>query len=68
MKTIQVNWGAWPNANSDKMASDTDEQYQEVLGDKSYMMGVSPYFYTNIRKAQEHTPLWDTHGAIHLAD
>ncbi|RYP36998.1 hypothetical protein DL767_003153 [Monosporascus sp. MG133] len=43
------NWGAWPNANSDQITTDGDREYQRVLGDKSYMMGVSPYFYTNLR-------------------
>jgi hypothetical protein len=43
---LLVNWGAWPNANQASMTTDADTQYQSALSDKSYMMGVSPYFYT----------------------
>ncbi|KAI1431041.1 glycoside hydrolase family 71 protein [Xylaria sp. CBS 124048] len=42
------NWGAWPNANELNMTTGNDIAYQLVLGDKSYMMGVSPYFYTDL--------------------
>lgn len=28
------------------MTTDGDVWYQDTLGDKAYMMGVSPYFYT----------------------
>lgn len=28
------------------LSVDGDTQYQSTLGDKAYMMGVSPYFYT----------------------
>lgn len=28
------------------MSTDADVAYQSTLGDKVYMMGVSPYFYT----------------------
>ncbi|KAK6064742.1 glucan endo-1,3-alpha-glucosidase agn1 [Seiridium cupressi] len=42
------NWGAWPNPNSKTITSDADTQYQSALGDKAYMMGVSPYFYTDL--------------------
>ncbi|KAI1827076.1 glycoside hydrolase family 71 protein [Xylaria intraflava] len=42
------NWGAWPNANEPNMSTGNDVAYQSVLAGKSYMMGVSPYFYTNL--------------------
>lgn len=42
------NWGAWPYANSKTLAVDGDTEYQSTLGDKTYMMGVSPYFYTDL--------------------
>ncbi|KAF3014008.1 hypothetical protein E8E14_009644 [Neopestalotiopsis sp. 37M] len=42
------NWGAWPYANSMTLSVDGDTQYQSTLGDKAYMMGVSPYFYTDL--------------------
>ncbi|KAI5459642.1 glycoside hydrolase family 71 protein [Mariannaea sp. PMI_226] len=42
------SWDAWPRANTGKMASTDDVLYQNVLGDKPYMMGVSPYFYVNL--------------------
>ncbi|ETS82253.1 hypothetical protein PFICI_07255 [Pestalotiopsis fici W106-1] len=42
------NWGAWPYANSKTLSVDGDTEYQSTLGDKTYMMGVSPYFYTDL--------------------
>ncbi|OTA99377.1 glycoside hydrolase family 71 protein [Hypoxylon sp. CI-4A] len=42
------NWGAWPNANQDAITTDADTGYQSALQGKSYMMGVSPYFYTDL--------------------
>jgi hypothetical protein len=45
--TPSVNWGGWPSANSFNMTSNEDKAYQSALGsEKSYMMCVSPYFYT----------------------
>ena len=45
--TGTVSWGAWPKANQQKMTTDEDVLYKNVLGSKNYMMGVSPYFYTS---------------------
>ncbi|KAI0199745.1 glycoside hydrolase family 71 protein [Astrocystis sublimbata] len=42
------NWGAWPEPNQKTMSTGNDDAYKRVLGDKPYMMGVSPYFYTNL--------------------
>lgn len=42
------NWGAWPGPNQMELTTDADTQYQTVLNGKLYMMGVSPYFYTNL--------------------
>lgn len=41
------NWDAWPHG---PQAKDTaaDVQWQQALGGKPYMMGVSPWFYTNL--------------------
>ncbi|KAI2617983.1 glycoside hydrolase family 71 protein [Hypomontagnella submonticulosa] len=42
------NWGAWPNANEYTINTGNDVAYKSSLQGKSYMMGVSPYFYTNL--------------------
>ncbi|KAI0811836.1 glycoside hydrolase family 71 protein [Xylaria sp. FL0064] len=42
------NWGAWPDANQYTMSTGNDVAYKSVLQGKPYMMGVSPYFYTNL--------------------
>ncbi|KAI3321399.1 glycoside hydrolase family 71 protein [Xylariaceae sp. AK1471] len=42
------NWGAWPEANQYTMSTGNDVAYKSVLAGKPYMMGVSPYFYTNL--------------------
>ncbi|KAJ2972466.1 hypothetical protein NUW58_g9180 [Xylaria curta] len=42
------NWGAWPEANQLTMSTGNDVAYKSVLNNKPYMMGVSPYFYTNL--------------------
>ncbi|KAI8628405.1 glycoside hydrolase family 71 protein [Xylariaceae sp. FL1651] len=42
------NWGAWPEANQYTMSTGNDVAYKSVLQGKPYMMGVSPYFYTNL--------------------
>ncbi|KAG9256840.1 glycoside hydrolase [Emericellopsis atlantica] len=42
------SWNAWPKPGEKAMSSIEDEAYQATLGAKSYMMGVSPWFYTNL--------------------
>ncbi|KAI6082756.1 glycoside hydrolase family 71 protein [Hypoxylon rubiginosum] len=42
------NWGAWPNANEYTINDGNDVAYKSSLQGKSYMMGVSPYFYTDL--------------------
>ncbi|KAI2636830.1 glycoside hydrolase family 71 protein [Xylaria nigripes] len=42
------NWGAWPEADQMNMTTDNDIAYQSTLQGKSYMMGVSPYYYANL--------------------
>lgn len=42
-----LNWGAWPYGASD-MTTDLDTAYMNVLASKTYMMPVSPWFYTNL--------------------
>ncbi|KAI1373097.1 glycoside hydrolase family 71 protein [Hypoxylon crocopeplum] len=42
------NWGAWPNANQYSMDEGNDLAYKSTLTGKAYMMGVSPYFYTDL--------------------
>lgn len=39
------NWGMWP-VGASNMTDSLDKQYQTAIGsDKSYMMGVSPWFF-----------------------
>ncbi|KAI0534315.1 glycoside hydrolase [Xylaria digitata] len=42
------NWGAWPERDQLTMSTGNDIAYKSVLQGKPYMMGVSPYFYTNL--------------------
>ncbi|OTA96250.1 glycoside hydrolase family 71 protein [Hypoxylon sp. CO27-5] len=42
------NWGAWPNANEYTITTGNDQAYKSSLQGKPYMMGVSPYFYTDL--------------------
>ncbi|KAI1802096.1 glycoside hydrolase family 71 protein [Daldinia bambusicola] len=42
------NWGAWPNPNEKSMNTGNDQAYKSSLQGKAYMMGVSPYFYTDL--------------------
>ncbi|KAK3316639.1 glycoside hydrolase [Apodospora peruviana] len=42
------SWDAWPKAGQTKMTADEDRAYKHALRGKKYMMGVSPYFYTNL--------------------
>ncbi|KAI2777770.1 glycoside hydrolase family 71 protein [Daldinia loculata] len=42
------NWGAWPNANENSINTGNDIAYKSSLQGKAYMMGVSPYFYTDL--------------------
>jgi len=42
-----VSWDAWPKAGHVRMTTCEDELYKEVLGEKKYMMPVSPFFYTS---------------------
>ncbi|RYC58264.1 hypothetical protein CHU98_g7938 [Xylaria longipes] len=42
------NWGAWPDPNQSTMSTGNDVAYKSVLNGKPYMMGVSPYFYTDL--------------------
>ncbi|KAI9151474.1 Glucan endo-1,3-alpha-glucosidase agn1 [Paramyrothecium foliicola] len=45
-----VHWGAWPNAGQLTKDPADDVLYKNMLNErsKSYMMGVSPWFYTNL--------------------
>ena len=41
------SWDAWPHGPEDKNTT-SDETWKAILKGKPYMMGVSPWFYTNI--------------------
>ncbi|KAL2372768.1 hypothetical protein RJ035_000803 [Blastomyces gilchristii] len=41
------SWDAWPVGAQSK-STHTDEEYMSLLGNKPYMMPVSPWFYTNL--------------------
>jgi hypothetical protein len=45
------SWDLWPEGATDKDTS-SDEMWINMLAGKPYMMGVSPWFYTNL-------PQWD---------
>ncbi|KAK4095914.1 glycoside hydrolase family 71 protein [Parathielavia hyrcaniae] len=42
------SWDAWPKAGQSKVTAVEDLLYKDNLGGKKYMMGVSPWFYTNL--------------------
>ena len=42
-----LSWDVWPNGPTG-ISSMIDTAWQGILGDKVYMMGVSPWFYTNL--------------------
>ncbi|KAL3429247.1 glycoside hydrolase [Aspergillus tetrazonus] len=44
-----MSWEAWPYGN-EKMNTTRDEQYMSLLGERPYIMPVSPWFYTNLRQ------------------
>ena len=53
-------WPVGPN----NMTDDIDTAWQSFLGDKSYMMGISPWFYTDLPQYSKTwtwrgTGLWD---------
>jgi hypothetical protein len=41
------SWAAWPNGPT-SMFTNVDQSYKDFLSGKTYMMGVSPWFYTNM--------------------
>ncbi|KAF7586515.1 hypothetical protein BBP40_008775 [Aspergillus hancockii] len=41
------SWAAWPNGPTNLNTS-ADDAYRHALGDRPYMMPVSPWFYTNM--------------------
>lgn len=42
-----VSWDAWPVGATDK-TKDSDNAWVSAVGNKAYMMPVSPWFYTNL--------------------
>lgn len=38
------SWSMWPEGPNN-ITTSSDEEWQETLGDKSYMMGISPWFF-----------------------
>ncbi|KAH7020782.1 glycoside hydrolase [Microdochium trichocladiopsis] len=68
------NWACWPEAGSKTMTADADEAYRRILGnDKAYMMGASPWFYTNLPQYSKNwaptcTTLWFDRWAQVLAE
>lgn len=43
-----VSWAAWPRADQHHMTTDEDVEYQRELRGKTFMAGVSPWFYTSM--------------------
>ncbi|KAI4212429.1 MAG: hypothetical protein LQ351_004861 [Letrouitia transgressa] len=50
------SWDAWPQGATDK-TDDSDKAWKGAVGSKSYMMPVSPWFYTNLPEYQKNW-LW----------
>ncbi|KAL5001730.1 glycoside hydrolase [Aspergillus recurvatus] len=44
-----MSWEAWPYG-AEKMNTTRDEEYMSFLGERAYIMPVSPWFYTNLRQ------------------
>ncbi|MCJ1394120.1 hypothetical protein MMC18_006998 [Xylographa bjoerkii] len=42
-----LSWDVWPNGPTG-ISTMIDSEWKTILGDKVYMMGVSPWFYTNL--------------------
>jgi len=42
-----LSWDVWPNGPTG-ISTMIDSDWKSILGDKVYMMGVSPWFYTNL--------------------
>ncbi|MCJ1398832.1 hypothetical protein MMC11_002033 [Xylographa trunciseda] len=42
-----LSWDVWPNGPTG-ISTMIDTDWRKILGDKVYMMGVSPWFYTNL--------------------
>ncbi|KAM5346184.1 hypothetical protein ACJ41O_009189 [Fusarium nematophilum] len=55
MLWMGLSWNAWPRAGNHEMSTEEDLLYKDVLGDKPYMMGVSPAFYTSLNGAKTGT-------------
>ncbi|KAK4443043.1 glycoside hydrolase [Podospora aff. communis PSN243] len=57
------SFDAWPKPGQQSMTTVVDKAYQAALDGKTYMMGVSPYFYTNLHGLSKNwyatsTTLW----------
>ncbi|KAL2265944.1 hypothetical protein VTJ83DRAFT_5296 [Remersonia thermophila] len=48
------SWDAWPKAEQHRMTTVEDHLYKENLRGKKYMMGVSPWFYTDLHQWNKH--------------
>jgi len=44
---VVVSFDTWPKPGRYSMSSEVDTLYQEALKGKTYMMGISPYFFTS---------------------
>ncbi|KAH7049138.1 putative glucan endo-1,3-alpha-glucosidase agn1 precursor [Macrophomina phaseolina] len=42
------SWDMWPEGAND-MSTTPDKSWQSTIGDKDYMMGVSPWFFTDLK-------------------
>lgn len=47
IKKLPVSWDAW-SVNTAQKTTAEDQQWRNVLAGKPYMMGISPWFYTNL--------------------
>ena len=55
-----LSWDIWPTTAAD-MTDANDKAWQSLLGSKVYMMGISPWFYTNLPAFNKNW-LWRSNG------
>lgn len=52
LDSTKVSWDAWPLGAQNKHEK-PDRAWLLGMGDKAYMMGVSPWFYTSLPRYQK---------------
>jgi hypothetical protein len=55
-----LSWDVWPHAGQTGVPEQVDTDWKNILGDKTYIMGVSPWFYTKLEQFNKN---WVARGA-----